>query len=118
MPLFNHFKRRIDTELQVESWVEIDFIQCLLYEPLLRFADFVYEVNDLFVIFGLNLLLGRSGDNRHRVLLLTGKFVHPLNDFKRFEVFQIFFCCLAFLFFFLNIFDLLYSAPRRSFLWS
>ena len=89
-----------------------------MYEPLLRLADFVYEVNDLIVILGLNLLLSRSSDNRHGVLLLTGKFIHSLYDFKWFEVFQICLSLLALLFFFLNTFDLLYSAPRRPFLWS
>ena len=80
VPLLDNVKRWVYTELDVKSWIEIDFIESLLYESLLSFADFVYEEIDLVIIFSLYLLFGWCGDDRHGVLLLTSKFIHLLED--------------------------------------
>ena len=80
IPLLDNIKRWVHAELDVESWIEIDFIESLLYEPLLSLADFVYEEIDLLIIFSLYLLFRWSGDDRHGVLLLTSKFIHLLED--------------------------------------
>ena len=86
IPLLDNIKRWVHAELDVESWIEIDFIESLLYEPLLSLANFVYEEIDLLIIFSLYLLFGWCGDDRHGVLLLTSKFIHLLEDLSRFNL--------------------------------
>ena len=86
MSLFDHIKRWVHAEFDIESRIEVDFVECLLYKPLLRLTDFVYEVIDLLVIFRLNLLLRWSGDYGHGVLFFTNKFVHLLHDLIWLEI--------------------------------
>ena len=97
VPLFDHFKRRAYTELDVESRVEIDFVECLQSKSFLRLTDFIYEEIDLLVILSLHLLFSWGGDDRLRVFLLTSKFTHLLQDLIWFESFQAYFSLLALL---------------------
>ena len=86
VPLFDHIKWRFHAELEVKSWILVDFIKCLHCKSLICLTNFVYEEIDLFVILRDHLLFVWTGNDRFRLVLLGSKFVHLLQNLNWFEI--------------------------------